>query len=65
MKNKIQTKILQNEYIKDRNWNKKKITYLAKILGLTECQVYKWNWDQKLSEKKFIYETFYADCSNK
>ena len=60
MKNKKQVKVLQNEYLKDRNWNKDKITYLSRVLGLSECQVYKWNWDQKLAEKKYIYETFYA-----
>ena len=37
MKKKEQIKILENEFIKDRNWSKKKIIYLAKILGLTEC----------------------------
>ena len=60
MKKKEQIKILENEFIKDRNWSKKKIIYLAKILGLSECQVYKWNWDQKLAERKYIYETFYS-----
>ena len=45
MKKKEQIKILENEFIKDRNWSKKKIIYLAKILGLSECQIYKWNWD--------------------
>ena len=61
MKSKTQTKVLQNEFIKERNWSKQKIQYLAKMLGLTEGQVYKWNWDQKLSEKKYINETFISE----
>ena len=65
MKNKRQVKVLQNEYLKDRNWSKSKISNLARILGLSECQVYKWNWDQKLAEKKYLYETFYATPERK
>ena len=34
IKNKQQTKILINEYDKDKNWSKEKVLYLAKILNL-------------------------------
>lgn len=37
MKKREQIKVLENEFIKDRNWSKKKIIYLAKVLGLSEC----------------------------
>jgi len=42
-----QLKILQAEFDKDDNWDKEKITLVAKITGLSESQVYKWCWDQK------------------
>jgi hypothetical protein len=38
--------ILMAEYEKDPNWRKKVITRLSKKTGLSEAQVYKWNWDQ-------------------
>ena len=34
-----------NEYIKNKDWSKEQISYLAKVLQLTEKKVYKWNWD--------------------
>ena len=52
--------ILQNEYIKDKNWTKRKVDYLAKVLGLKPCQVYKWNWDQKMSERKYSLKGTYS-----
>lgn len=36
-----------NEYNKNSNWSKSFIKELAKKLGLTSTQVYKWNWDQR------------------
>ena len=44
-KNPDQVAILQAEYEKDPNWGKKMITRLSKKSGLSEAQVYKWNWD--------------------
>ena len=45
MKKKEQIKILENEYIKDRVWDKFKIRELSQKLDLTASQIYKWNWD--------------------
>lgn len=36
-----------NEYNKNSTWSKSYIKELAKRLGLTATQVYKWNWDQR------------------
>lgn len=46
-KNNLQLKILKNEFGKCDNWNKDKISEVAKLTGLSESQVYKWCWDQK------------------
>lgn len=46
-KNNLQLKILKSEFGKGDNWNKDKITSVAKMTGLSESQVYKWCWDQK------------------
>jgi hypothetical protein len=45
-KNKQQLKILENEYEKDPNWTRERVIHLSATLGLRECQVYKWHWDQ-------------------
>eukprot|EP00347_Sterkiella_histriomuscorum_P018737 403344370 len=45
-KNKQQLKILENEYAKNPDWTREYIRKLAESLGLSECQVYKWRWDQ-------------------
>lgn len=42
-----QLKVLKDEFEKDSNWTKEHITYISKITGLSESQVYKWCWDQK------------------
>ena len=44
-KNKDQTKILENEYLKNPNWTRKFMRDISRSLGLKECQVYKWHWD--------------------
>lgn len=46
-KNNVQLKVLKAEFSKCDNWDKDKITYVARITGLSESQVYKWCWDQK------------------
>ena len=37
--------MLMNEFMKDNDWDKDKITKISNDLGLSEAQVYKWHWD--------------------
>jgi hypothetical protein len=46
-KNKDQIKILENEFEKDANWSREKMAYLSMKIGLSEGQIYKWNWDHR------------------
>lgn len=50
-KNTMQLKILKQEYIKNKEWSKELITKISNMTGLTESQIYKWNWDQKKKEE--------------
>lgn len=49
-KNADQLKILENEYLKDPDWDRNFILRISGKLGLTVCQVYKWHWDQRKKE---------------
>ncbi len=49
-KNKEQLKILENEFLKNPDWSRDYIRNISKKLGLRECQVYKWHWDQRKKE---------------
>ena len=64
-KTKEQIKILQNEYIKEKNWTQTKIRFLSYLTGFPETSVYKWNWDQQYHEKRFLFDKFYSDSSKK
>lgn len=46
-----QLKVLKAEYLKNKDWSKELITKISEITGLTESQIYKWNWDQKKKEE--------------
>lgn len=50
-KNTLQLKVLKSEYIKNKDWSKELITKISEMTGLTESQIYKWNWDQKKKEE--------------
>jgi hypothetical protein len=50
-KNTMQLKILKAEYAKNKEWSKELITKISEMTGLTESQIYKWNWDQKKKEE--------------
>lgn len=50
-KNTMQLKILKAEYLKNKEWSKELITKISDMTGLTESQIYKWNWDQKKKEE--------------
>ena len=50
-KNTMQLKILKAEYQKNKEWSKELITKISEMTGLTESQIYKWNWDQKKKEE--------------
>lgn len=49
-KNKEQLKILENEFLKNPDWSREFIRRISNRLGLRECQVYKWHWDQRKKE---------------
>ena len=49
-KNKDQLKILENEYLKNPDWDRDFILRISDKLGLRVCQVYKWHWDQQKKE---------------
>ncbi len=46
-KNKDQLGVLENEFKKNTEWQRDFIRNISKKLGLRECQVYKWHWDQR------------------
>jgi Homeodomain len=46
-KNKDQLGILENEFFKNPDWQREFIRNISHKLGLRECQVYKWHWDQR------------------
>ncbi len=43
-------KILENEFKKNPDWSRDYIRRISDKLGLRECQVYKWHWDQRKKE---------------
>ena len=59
-KNKDQLKILENEFLKNPDWTRDYIRRISVKLGLRECQVYKWHWDQRKKEGMTVgtYEPF-------
>ena len=57
-KNREQIKLLENEYTKRQNWDRDYIMMIAKKLGLRDCQVYKWHWDQVKKEEMDGYHGF-------
>ena len=46
-KDKGQVKLLQFHFEKNANWSKELVEELSRNTGLTQSQVYKWNWDQR------------------
>lgn len=42
-----QLRLLEQEYERNPEWNKGKMSEVAFKTGLSEAQVYKWGWDQK------------------
>ncbi len=50
-KSENQIQVLIVEFKSGTEWTKEKVAYLSAKTGLSESQVYKWNWDQR---KKFI-----------
>lgn len=46
-KNDIQVDVLIMEFKGNPNWSKETIKDLSEKTGLTEAQIYKWNWDYK------------------
>jgi Homeodomain len=49
-KNKDQLGVLDNEFKKNPDWSREYIRRISTRLGLRECQVYKWHWDQRKKE---------------
>lgn len=54
MKSSDQVKILENEFSKEPSWSKEKMSKLAKLLNLKESQIYKWNWDRRQLQDKYL-----------
>ena len=48
--------MLLREFNRNTEWSKDQITNLSRLTGLSEGQVYKWNWDQR---KKFKENTVF------
>jgi len=44
-KSPLQLGILNQEYIKNKDWSKELIVKISETTGLSESQIYKWNWD--------------------
>jgi hypothetical protein len=55
-KNNEQVNLLIREFELNPYWNKEKISGLAQGTGLSEAQVYKWNWDYKKKNKGYKNE---------
>lgn len=52
-KNNVQRKLLKDEYDKSYGrWEKDEMKNIAKHLGLSNQQVYKWYWDTKKKESE-------------
>ncbi|CDW89837.1 UNKNOWN [Stylonychia lemnae] len=45
-----QINILMTEYLKNKQWSKDQMKLLAKQIGMSPTQIYKWNWDQRKKE---------------
>lgn len=54
MKSMDQVRILENEFSKDQHWSKEKMKKLSDLLNLKESQVYKWNWDRRQIQDKYL-----------
>lgn len=51
-KNDDQVKLLVQEFDKNPFWSKKLVLDLSEKTGLSESQVYKWNWDYRKKIRK-------------
>ena len=51
-KNNQQLGLLSKFYTENKNWTKKQIKDISGTIGLKECKIYKWLWDQKNKEYK-------------
>jgi Homeodomain len=56
-KSRSQIKALKAEFSRNPNWTKKWIKRIAKELGLTTYQVYKWHWDTSNKKNKMDTES--------
>lgn len=54
MKSSDQVKILENEFSKEPSWSKDKMKKLARLLNLKDSQIYKWNWDRRQLQDKYL-----------
>ena len=64
-KSNDQVKLLEQEFEKNPNWTKAQMKSLAQKLNLKLGQIYKWNWDRKMSlEKYFMRSPFATENKN-
>ncbi|CDW71740.1 hox domain containing protein [Stylonychia lemnae] len=54
MKTDDQVRILESEFSKDPCWTKQKMKRLSTLLNLKESQIYKWNWDRRQMQDRYI-----------
>ena len=54
MKTDDQVRILESEFSKDPCWSKQKMKRLSTLLNLKESQIYKWNWDRRQMQDRYI-----------
>ena len=54
MKSDDQVKILESEFQKDSKWSKEKMKRLASLLNLKESQIYKWYWDRRQMQDRYL-----------
>lgn len=57
-KNREQVQLLISEFEDNPLWSKEVIRILAQKTGLSEAQIYKWNWDYKKKNKGIFSESF-------
>jgi uncharacterized protein YjcR len=56
-KNRDQTFLLDEEFDRNPNWSKAKMSEIANKLGLKDSQVYKWHWDRSQTVHKRFQKT--------
>ena len=51
---RLQRKILQQEFDRKPIWSQEKVEALAARLCIPKAKVYKWNWDQRNKKREYL-----------